>query len=217
MKKQVLIFALISLSGISSLHALTTFVSTAFDRSGWEAAVTGAITNDGFDTLLSQASVLNFDSGVTSTASGQTGSPAHVVDFDNGTSSNTFRTTVNTATSGVDGYTTITWVFPSAVTAFGADFLSIGGSREVGPTGTFDSGDEHFILRDLFGGTDRGFFGLVSDTPFTQIVIEATGSISSNDSIRIDNLAFGIPEPSSLVLLAGSLGYLFAARRRTLA
>lgn len=208
------IVSLVFLGSVTSAHAVMTFVSTTFDRSAWEAAVSGTITNDGFDAPLSQSSTLNFASGVVSVASGQTGSPNHLVDFDSNTSSNTFVTAINTATSAVDGFTTVTWTFPSEVTAFGADFLSIGGSREVGPTGDFDSGTEHYILRDLFGGTDRGFFGVVSSTPFTEITIEATGSIASNDAIRIDNLAFAVPEPSSVTLLFGALGLGLGYRRR---
>ena len=215
MKLSAFAIPLVLLSSFSSLQAVTTFVSTSFDRSAWEASATGTITNDGFDTLLSQSTTLNFDSGVVSVASGVTGTPNHLVSFDVGTSSNTFSTAINTATSAVSGYTSITWTFPHEVYSFGADFLSIGGSREVGPTGTFDSGSEHFILRDLFGGADRGFFGIVSTTPFTQITLEATGSIASNDAIKIDNLAYdSVPEPSSFILLMSGMVCVMGRRRR---
>jgi len=211
MKFEAIATSIFFMGSLASSQAVMMFVDAGFDRSGWEAAVTGTITNENFDTLMGQSDTLNFPSGLMSVASGATGSPNHLVSLNAGTSSNTLATTLNTATSAVNGYTSVTWTFPTAVYAFGADFLSIGGSREVGPTGVFDSGSQHFILRDLFGG-DQGFFGVVSTTPFTQITLEATGSIASNDSIRIDNAAFAVPEPSSLALLG--LGGMFAFMRR---
>jgi len=107
------------------------------------------------------------------------------------------------------------------VTAFGADFFSIGGSREVSVQGTFDSGQEAFDLRALFdadGGVDEGFFGLVSETPFTSITLIALGSIDSNDAFRVDNVSFA-PEPgpratTAVLLVLGMAGLALRARAR---
>lgn len=71
--------------------------------------------------------------------------------------------------------------------------------------GTFDSGLESFDLRTLFigdGGLDQGFFGLVSDEPFTSISLVALGSIDSNDAFTVDNVAFELPEPANPGLAA---------------
>lgn len=124
---------------------------------------------------------------------------------------------MNTATSEVAGYQTITISFPSPVNAFGADFFSIAGSRGVSVRGDFGNGTETFDLRSLFdgdSGVDQGFFGLTSPVPFSSVTLIATGSVSSNDSFTVDNLSIvAVPEPSSFAaLLLG--GLLMTSRRR---
>jgi hypothetical protein len=178
--------------------ATTSYVDTSFDRSAWEAAASGIVT-DPFDNTIAQADVLDFDSGIQSIASGANGTPNHFVD------GGRFNGTLRTAGSTAPGYLTFVWTFPVPVTAFGADFFSIGGSRQVSVQGTFDSGLESFDLRTLFvndGGVDQGFFGLTSTVPFTSITLVALGSIDSNDSFTVDNAAFAAPEPAHPELLA---------------
>lgn len=101
--------------------ATTTFVDFELDRSAWEAAVSGA-TTDSFDNEIGQSDVLDFDSGIESVASGVSGSPNHLVT--GGRFSGTLRTSTSTV---APGYLTFVWTFPEPVTAFGADFFSIGG------------------------------------------------------------------------------------------
>ncbi|MGB0776217.1 MAG: PEP-CTERM sorting domain-containing protein [Akkermansiaceae bacterium] len=204
------LFTLIALA--AKAQAVQVFVDANFDRSAWEAAASGTVTTDPFDNNKANASILALDSGVTSTASGAQGSPNHNV---NG---GRFNTALYPAGSASAGYLTITWTFNSPVNAFGADFFSIAGSRQVGPTGDFDSGTEHYDLRTLFigdGGLDQGFFGVVSATPFTQITLEATGS-GTNDAFTVDNLSFvSVPEPSSTALLAfGGIGFILRRQRK---
>jgi len=178
-----------------SASATTTFVDFEFDRSTWVAA-TGVVTNDPFDNDIAQNDVLDFDSGIQSVASGPQASPNHVVS--GGDFQATLRTT--TAAASIPGYTSIVFTFPQPVTAFGADFFSIGGSRQVSVQGTFDAGLEAFDLRALIGadgGVDQGFFGLTSSTPFSSITLIALGSIASNDAFRVDNVAFELPEPAA--------------------
>jgi hypothetical protein len=191
--------------------ATTTFVDWEFDRTAWEAAV-GAVAEDSFDNDVAQSTVLDFDSGIQSVASGANGSPSHYVDGTLGRFVGTLRTFASTA----PGYLVFVWTFPEPVTYFGADFYSIGGSREVSVQGTFDSGLEAFDLRTLFiadGGLDQGFFGVVSSEPFASITLIALGSIDSNDAFNVDNVAFELPEPvnpgtPALIVLA------LLARRR---
>ena len=103
------------------------------------------------------------------------------------------------------------------MTTFGADFFSIGGSRQVSVQGTFDSGLEAFDLRALFmadGGVDQGFFGLTSAAPFSSITLIALGT-STNDAITVDDIVIELPEPtgSGLVVVA-AVALLSRLRRR---
>jgi len=207
----VLVAGLVFVAPVAS--ASTTFVDFEFDRSAWDAAVPN-IVEDPFDNDIAQSGVLDFDSGIQSVASGVSGTPNHLVD---GTSGR-FQGTLRTAGSSAPGYLSFVWTFPEPVTAFGADFFSIGGSREVSVQGTFDAGLESFDLRTLFigdGGLDQGFFGLTSTQPFTSITLVALGSIDSNDAFTVDNVAFGVlPEPASPGVAALLAVALLAARRR---
>ena len=202
-----------------SASAATTFVTTSlsepFDRSGWEAGLSG-ITTDTFSNDIAQSDILNFDSGIVSNASGVVATPNHLVDSGIGVSGR-FNTTLRHTASASPGYSSVVWTFPSPVTAFGADFHSIGGSSLVSVTGTFDGVAESYDLRALFtaanGGSarDRGFFGIKTNTPFTSITLIASAN-ATNDSFNIDNAAFAVPEPS--VTLFAAIGGLFVGLRR---
>ncbi len=211
----IVVSFLLSVSG----SATTFFVDTTLDRTAWEAAA-GEVAVDPFDNDIPQSDILDFDSGIQSVAEGSNDSPNHEV-FDG-----RFRGTLRTSGATAPGYLTFTWDFDTPVTAFGADFFSIGGDRQVSVQGTFDSGLEAFDLRTLFigdGGLDQGFFGLTSTVPFLSITLIALGPLDRNDSFTMDNVAFA-PEPgraatATALLLLGGLGLAFrrAARRRALA
>ena len=193
-----------------SASATTTFVDFEFDRSAWEAVVFDLL-EEPFDSEIAQSDVLDFDSGIQSVASGAIGSPNHRVDGAIGR----FLGTLRPAASTSPGYLTFVWTFPEPATAFGADFFSIGGSRQVSVQGTFDSGLEAFDLRTLFiadGGRDQGFFGLVSDEAFTSITLIALGT-STNDAFTMDNVAIELPEPTHSGLVALLVPALLTWRR----
>lgn len=198
---------------VSPALATTTYVDVDFDRSAWEAAA-GGFTVEGFDAAIPQADVLDFASGIQSVASGANDSPNHYVDGELGR----FVGTLRTAGSSAPGYLTFVWTFPEPIMAFGADFYSIGGSRQVSVQGTFDSGLEAFDLRALFGadgGVDEGFFGLTSSVPFTSITLIALGSIDSNDAFTIDEVVFDAPEPTHAAWIAiAAIGIASRLRRR---
>ncbi len=191
--------------------ATDSFVDFEFDRSAWEAAVSLPDTEtETFSNVIAQADVLDFDGGIQSVASGAIDLPNHRVDGDR------FLGTLRPAASESPGYLTFVWTFPEPVTAFGADFFSIGGSRQVSVQGTFDAGLEAFDLRTLFiadGGLDQGFFGLTSTVPFDSVTLIALGT-STNDSFTVDNVTIQVPEPTGGALLAVATVAFLAGRSR---
>lgn len=190
--------------------ATDTYVDFEFDRSPWEAAASGSLVTETFDTPIPQADTIVFDGGIESVASDPIGSPNHLVDGDR------FVGLLRPASSSSDGYLTYVWTFPEPATAFGADFFSIGGTRQVSVQGTFDAGLEAFDLRALFtadGGVDQGFFGLTSTVPFSSITLIALGS-STNDAFTIDNVTIAVPEPGASGAGVAALLALAGLRRR---
>ncbi len=201
----------LALLSSSPSQAATTFVDVLFERSAWEAQV-GPVASETFEVDIAQADVLDFASGIESVASGLGNDPAN-----HRVSGGRFSGTLRTAGSSAPGYLTFVWTFPEPVTAFGADFFSIGGSREVSVQGSFDAGLESFDLRALFGadgGVDQGFFGIVSATPFSSITLVALGSIDSNDAFTVDDVVIGLPEPAGTGVLAlAAVGLIVRLRR----
>jgi hypothetical protein len=218
----LLMFVALFVSAVPSYAATAPFVTAGaepFDRSAWEGAVTAPITTDTFSNDIANADFITFDSGVTSEGFDPQGSPVNnLVDSTLGTSGR-YSTILRTATATDNGYLSITWTFPSPVTAFGADFFSIGGSRQVSVLGDFGMGDESFDLRQLFindGGLDQGFFGIVASSPFTSITLAAVSpTFAGNDAFTVDNLAFvPVPEPGTWALLALGLAMAGLATRK---
>ena len=196
----------------STASATNVFVDYLLDRSAWEAAVSLPDTEtETFSNVIAQADVLDFDGGIQSVASDPVLSPNHNVNGDR------FVGTLRPDGSASPGYLTFVWTFPEPVTAFGADFFSIGGSRQVSVQGTFDSGLEAFDLRTLFiadGGLDQGFFGLTSTVPFSQITLIALGT-GTNDAFTVDNVTIELPEPAGGGIVALVTLALLRGRRRS--
>ena len=185
--------ALVFLGSVTIASATDSYVDAPdFNRSAWEAAAGGSLTTESFGVDQAQSDTLVFASGLQSVAANPFATPNHLVE------EGLLKTVLRTSGTQVNGYLTVTLTFPQSVTAFGADFYSIGGSREVSVQGTFDSGLESFDLRTLFiadGGLDRGFFGLVSSVPFNSITLIALGSIVSNDAFNFDEVSFSAAAP----------------------
>jgi hypothetical protein len=102
----------------------------------------------------------------------------------------------------------LTFTFDKPITAFG---------------GNWASGSINTVYLDVLGeqvdqqvGNAGGFFGFVSDTPFTTLVMR---SRLSNHRASLDNLTFSytagaVPEPASWAMMVGGFGLLGGALRR---
>lgn len=190
---------------LSSVHAATTYTDfTSFSTSA------GTLTTETFDLDKANNANLSFDGGITSAGLLPAGTPDHNI------ASGLFHAHVRHPSDG-NGYQTLTWTFPTAVTAFGADFGSIAGSRALSIVGNFDgSGDISYNLRTEIGA--GGFFGVIGSSAFTSITFQintAEATIQGNDLFTVDNVSIdSVPEPSTVIFSAiGSLALLTRRRR----
>ena len=184
------------------------------DRALWQDAVSGAITTDPFDNPIAAAVVINLDSGIVSTG---IGSGTQLVD--NGV----YVAAVDTD-GAVSDFESITWDFPYAITAFGADWGETATAEGLLLIGDFDGTGSITInfFTELVDNGGTGFLGIIGNVPFNMITFESGGVPESNiinEAFYVDNVAFvaatQVPEPATLALLGlGLLGIGFARRRR---
>ena len=112
---------------------------------------------------------------------------------------------------GLGGGETMTLLFDSAITSFGADFGSLNDNVQRSQFEVLAD----ILLAPILVGTIPSFFGFTSDTAFTSLTIRG---LSPSDGFGIDNITYSvaaIPVPATLPLLAGGLGLLALWRRRT--
>lgn len=184
--------------GVAVLTPAANAFNVFTSRAAWEAAIAGAtITTDPFDNDIAQAQSITLDSGIISTNSDPVGFD------DNSVSGGVY----NNATDG-NGSTaaeTVTWDFPEAIFAYGADFIGVE-DGELTLTGNFDgTGDQTLTVSTEIGGAN-GFLGIVGEATFSSIVF---GNNAITDNIfNIDNASFGVqaesqstPEPSAVIAL----------------
>ena len=107
--------------------------------------------------------------------------------------------------------------FPYSVLAWGADFTD----ASTGATLDITVAGETIALVDYLPDPGTGFFGIISDTPFSQIIIAASPGVTPDEIFTMDNVSFGeqaatpVPEPTSLLLFGtGALGVLARTLRR---
>lgn len=205
--------ATLVLGTLSSAQAYTLYTS----RAAWQAAVdaiSGSVTTDTFSTNIPKAQTITLDSGIVSTNSFPPDISAIDFPFDNNAviAGQYLNATGDTASA------TITWTFPGAVRAFGADFFRVDAGLTL--TGNFDgTGNQTFGVGSKIGARD-GFFGVIGDIDFASIVFGNGGS--SVDAFGIDNASFAVtpsqppssvPEPSTVMALAVMVGGLFLSRQ----
>jgi hypothetical protein len=194
-----------------SLAAPGSAYTTYTDRASWEAALSGrTIVTDTFSTTINSAQTISLDSGIVSTNSGPAVLPNPPYDnnsvgvITSGAYDNAVQAGSGTASN------TISWVFPTAVTAFGADFINASTNR-LSLNGDFDgSGLQSLIVHTTIGGSN-GFLGVIGTTSFTSIIL--VNPLTQIDSFSIDNASF-VPVPGPLPLLGASLAYGWSRRLR---
>jgi hypothetical protein len=144
----------------------------------WEAAAGGASQLEDLEAVPPGALVLGTnDAGLVDIVlSGDTASGNAIVDA--GTV-NGSRELSGTVTTNVGSSTTLTLVFPQPVIGFAASFSS----ASTGNLLTVSTKDADYRLADF--GVNTGFFGIVEDCPFSEVVLT-----SPFESFQMDDLRF---------------------------
>lgn len=168
------------------------------DRTSFEAAISGAVTEDFSDTTL--ASPLSSITGSGAVTPSITG--GHLYDIiDNGSSIDTV------------------FNFSSGVYSFGGDWDFSPGGAGTGIAFTTANGTTTNIgeLLNSGGTAFTGFWGFVSTDAFTSVGLsEGSNPLGIQETYYLDNLTFStVPEPGTLALMGvGILGFAFASRRK---
>lgn len=206
---QAFLFSLLGVSLISGVAPASAYTIYT-DRASWIAALTGApIITDTFSNIISSAQSITLDSGIISTNS----SPPMLPNmFNNNSVSVVSPGAYDNATQAITGSASdnVTWLFPTAITAFGADFIGAGGGR-LTLNGDFDgTGLQSLTVNATIGGAD-GFLGVIGSTTFTSVVL--SNPSTQVDAFSIDNASFA-PVPGPLPVLGASASFAWSRRLR---
>lgn len=118
------------------------------------------------------------------------------------------------------GVTSTTFSFPLAINAFGGDWnLAVPGGPGTGiALSTFDGVATRQVGTEIPNTIAGTFWGFISDTPFTQVLLTEGIQASGVETYTMDNLTTGfaatVPLPASLPVLLGGFGLLGALRRK---
>lgn len=186
----------------ATADAFTVFTN----RTAWEAAIAGnPIITDTFSTVIPSAQTITLVSGIVSTNSPEITLPNSF--NNNSTSGGQYANATQATDPGQTASETITWTFPRPTFAFGADFISAGADR-LTLEGDFDgAGVQSLTVFTALGNTGTGFLGVVGDANFDSIVF--SNNITTVDGFFLDNAAFVVPEP--LTILGSSTAVMFGA------
>lgn len=189
-------------------QAYTVYTSLA----AWQAALSSyIISTDPFSNTIGSSQVITLDSGIVSTNSGPITLPNS---FDNNS--------VNVVTSGAydnavqagsgTASNSINWQFPTAVVAFGADFIGAGAGR-LTLEGDFDgTGVQSLSVNNMIGGPN-GFLGVIGTAPLTSVTFG--NPQTTLDGFAIDNAYFApVPGPLPVLGASAALGWSRRLRRR---
>jgi hypothetical protein len=91
----------------------------------------------------------------------------------------------------------ITFTFPTAVRAWGADFASTATGNILIATANGSS----YNFGTLCGSPGDCFLGSVETAPFNQVTFSTQSFTSFGEAFDMDNLSYAVPEPATLLLL----------------
>ena len=188
-------------------------------------ASTGGVFNATFDgfkvTGQNNGNYVGIASGVTGSGGVNTPIPSAFVG-----GGNKYLTWANGSTGlpRTGAIITLTINFNKATRAFGFDYFDtdVTDSYQVNLPGGAFYNNPPFAFATFGGGASTGFFGLVSSTPFTSVVItnvQRGGYISDEgiDNVLTNgagSVVGGVPEPTTWALLVGGFGLVGVAARR---
>ena len=218
--------------GLAMPASAITFTNTFTDRTTFQNSLTSFSVEDFNDvTTSTDYSSTPFDAGdFTLSTSGKTDSASFPdtnftqVTPSSGVPFNSFKVNgTPQAVGGVDdpdGRNIFT--FDSPTTAFGADFAEV---RDNGKITNLVSGDASVQFPIIDGGPNpsNSFFGVTSDTPFTEIAIEfGQGSVIEGygvDDVTFETTSQPVPFEAEgtmgLVVLGGYFCYRFYRKKRS--
>lgn len=147
------------------------------DRTQWESA-NDQISQESFTTDLADSNQLMLDSGITITGLTPIGTL-----LNNRVSNGSWQFRVYNS-GGINGYQSMVIDLPVPVYSFGIELQSVNSSRGITIKGDWDgTGLESTHLFPHFGNTSNGFFGVVGDALFSQIIIDAENFTANGDDL----------------------------------
>jgi hypothetical protein len=111
----------------------------------------------------------------------------------------------------------ITFVFGSAITAFGIDIWDLGTAGTTDFSATLSNGSSQTLFSSYSGSFGNGLFvGVTATTPFTSITFTGTadGDGIDFDRMQIASAPSAVPEPATSAIVGLGLGAIALVRRR---